>query len=86
MEHGGAGVDGVGGERGILREKCCQEAAVAVAEDEGASAAGELGEKVEAAAFEGEAQGEVFEPAVRAGDSVEVGVRRCQLCVLRCQK
>jgi hypothetical protein len=73
MEHGGAGVDSVGLEVGVLREETGEEAAVAVAEDEGGFLMGEGGEVVEAGSLESGAEGEVFEPAIRAGYGVEVG-------------
>ena len=38
---------------------------------------GQLFEEMKAAAFEGAAEGQVFEPTVRAGDAVEVGLRLC---------
>jgi hypothetical protein len=84
-EHGGADVHGVGGNRGILREKGGEKAAVPVAEEERAAAVRELRQEVEAAPFERAAQGKVFEPAIGAGDAVKVG-RRCQLSVsvIRC--
>jgi len=81
-EHGGAAVDGIRGECAVLGKERGEEAAVAVAKDEGAGAAGEAGKEVKTAVFESAAEGEVFEPAVGAGDTVEAkGV--CQLSVLR---
>ena len=73
FEHDGAGVDRVGFDGGVLSEQACEEAAIAVAEDECVAAVRELREEVEAAALEGSAEGEVFEPAVGASDAVEVG-------------
>jgi hypothetical protein len=49
LEHGGAGVDCIGLEVGVLGEELGEEAAVAVAEDEGALLLEETGEGVEAA-------------------------------------
>ena len=73
FEHGSAGVDCVGVEVRIGAEKPSQKAAVSIAEDEGAFLLEELGEEVDAALFEGAAEGEVFEPAVGAGYEIEVG-------------
>jgi hypothetical protein len=75
LEHGGAGVDGIGVEVTVLREELREKAAVSVAEDEGSLLLEEVGEVLEAAAFEGAAEGEVFEPAVRASYKVEVYFR-----------
>jgi hypothetical protein len=72
FEHSGADVDGIGVEVMVLREKLSEEAAVSVAEDEGSLLLKEVGQVVEAAAFEGSAEGEVFEPAIRASYGVEV--------------
>ena len=57
---------------GVGGEEAGEEAAVAVAEDEGAARVASCGRKWVAAALEGGAEGEVFEPAIRAGDEVEV--------------
>jgi hypothetical protein len=73
LEHGGAGVDCVCVEVGVGGEEAGEEATVAVAEDQGAAAVEETGEEVVAGAFEGSGEGEVFEPAVGAGDAIEVG-------------
>jgi hypothetical protein len=54
----------------------CEEAAVSVTKDEGAAAGlmvEELREVVAAGVFEGSAEGEIFEPAIGAGDRIEVG-------------
>jgi hypothetical protein len=72
FEHSGAGVDGVGLEAWVLCEELSEEATVSVAEDEGSLLLEESGEVVDAAALEGSAEGEVFEPAIRAGYMVEV--------------
>ena len=79
MKHGKADVDCVGAEVGIGCEQTSEETTVAVAEDEGGVAIGERGEEVIAAAGERGAEGEVFEPAVGAGDGVKVwgGFLRC---------
>jgi len=74
-EHGGAGVDGVGFQLRVLCEESSEEAAVSVAEDECTLLLEESGEVVEAAVFEGSSQGEVFEPAIWAGDWVEADLR-----------
>jgi hypothetical protein len=74
LEHGGAGVDRVGVEARILSEELGEEAAVAVAKDEGSLALEEAWQVVEAAVLESAAQGDVFEPAVRTRDVVEVGL------------
>jgi len=95
VEHGGAGVDGEGVEVGLAGEELGEESAVAVAEDEGVVAWRELREEVGAGALEEGAEGEVFSPAVEAGDVVEVrlfhlakgrrrrGVRRTRSAVAR---
>lgn len=72
-EHGGAEVDGVGVERWVAGEEAGEEAAVAVAEYEGLASVEEMGEEVLAAVLEGTAEGEVLEPAIGAGDAVEIG-------------
>jgi hypothetical protein len=56
-----------------LREELSEEAAVAVAEDEGSLLVEHSREVVKAAAFESSSEGEVFEPAIRVGDVIEVG-------------
>jgi FKBP-type peptidyl-prolyl cis-trans isomerase 2 len=75
VQHGGAGVDGEGVEVGLLGEEAGQEAAVAVAEDEGSVAWGKLREEVVPGAGEERAEGEVLGPAVEVGDAVEVRLR-----------
>jgi hypothetical protein len=67
-KHGGAGVDCVGVEVGIVREELGEEAAVSVAEDESAVVVEELREIVEAAVFERPAEGKVLEPAIGTGN------------------
>jgi len=74
FEHGGAGVHDVGLEVRVLRDELSEKAAVSVAEDEGSPLLEESGEIVEAAAFEGSAEGEVFEPAIGASNEVKVGL------------
>ncbi len=66
VEHGGAEIDGVGVEMGVAGEQMREESAVSVTEDQGAAGLEELREEVEAAAMEEGAEGEVFEPAIRA--------------------
>ena len=75
-EHGGAEVDGVDEDIWIVGEKRRGEAAVSVAEDEGAAAAAERGEEAGAGAMESAAEGEGFEQTVGASEEVEVGRRR----------
>ena len=60
---------------GVGGQELGEEAAVAVAEDEGLVAGWELREEVGAGALEEGAEGEVFGVAVDAGDGIEVG--RC---------
>jgi hypothetical protein len=72
VEHGGAAIDGEGLEVGLVSEELGEEATVAVAEDEGAVARGELREEVIAGAEEERAEGEVLGPAIEAGYAVEV--------------
>jgi hypothetical protein len=74
FEHGGAGVHDVGLEVRVLREELSEETTVSVAEDEGSPLLEESGKIVEAAAFEGSAESEVFEPAIGAGYEVKVGL------------
>ena len=76
LEHAGAGVDGESLKRGVLVEKFGEEAAVAVAEDEGAAAGGEQRKEVVASVKKHGAEREVLGPAVDAGDGVEVGLVR----------
>jgi hypothetical protein len=73
LEHGGADVDGECAAVRVAKEKLLEEAAVAVAEDEGVVAWGESGEEVGAGALEEGAEGQVFGVAVDAGYGVEVG-------------
>ena len=73
VEHGGAEVDGVGVELRAAREKLGEKAPVPITEQEGSASLEEAREEVEATALEEGAEGEVFEPAVGAGDAVEVG-------------
>lgn len=68
VEHGGAEVDGVGLEMAVAGQEGCEKAAVSVAEDESLAGCEEAWKKVKAAAVKGSAEGEVFEPAVWAGD------------------
>lgn len=71
LEHAGAGVDGEGVEVGVGAQEGMEEAAVAVAEDEGVAGGEEIGEEVLAGAAEERTKGEEFEDAVGAGDAVE---------------
>jgi hypothetical protein len=57
MEHGGAGVDSFGLEVGVLSEELGEEAAVAVAQDEGGFLLGQTWEVVEARLVEDWAEG-----------------------------
>jgi hypothetical protein len=72
VEHLRAEVDGDGVEAGVGCQQAGEEAASAVAEDEGSAGVEETGEEVEAAALEGRSESEVLEPAVGAGYAVEV--------------
>ena len=72
LEHGGAGVYGVHFDDGVRGEELGGEAAVSVTQDEGFFLLEQTWEEVEAAMFEGAAEGEVFKPAIGAGDEVEV--------------
>lgn len=74
MDHGGAGVDGVGVDTGIGGHQGSEETAISIAEDERPLLMEQAREKVQAAAFESTAEGEVFEPTIRTGDEIEVGV------------
>jgi hypothetical protein len=73
LKHDGAGVDGIGVEMRIVFEELGEETAVSVAQDQGVAAIEEIREVVIAAVFEGTAEREVFEPAIRFSDVVEVG-------------
>jgi hypothetical protein len=75
MEHGGAGVDGQDVEVRLVVKEFSEEATVAIAEDEGVGARGELRKEVGAGALEERAEGEVFGPAVETRDAIEVGLR-----------
>ncbi len=66
VEHGGAEIDGIGVEVRVAGEQIREKSAVPVAEYESAAGIEELREEVQAAAMEGGAEGEVFEPAIRA--------------------
>jgi hypothetical protein len=57
----------------VAGEELREEAAVSIAKDESLFLLEEVREIVEAAAFEEAAEGEVFEPAIGAGDEIEVG-------------
>ena len=76
VEHRGAGVDGGGVQRGVLLHQSSEEAAVAIAQDEGVRAALELRKEVEADVLQQSTQREVLRPAIEACDTVEVGRRR----------
>ena len=73
VEHRGAGVDGFGLDVAVLSEELREETAVTVTENEGGFLLEEVMEVVEASLLERWAEGEVFEPAIGAGDGVEVG-------------
>ena len=77
LQHGGADVYGIGVELTIAFEELGEEAAVAVAENQGSSTIVEAWEEVGAGALEQGAEGEVLKPAVGAGDGVEVGLGVC---------
>lgn len=62
-------------EGGIAQEELSEEAAVAVAEDEGVARMAEFAEQCGAGALEQRAEGEVFGGAVDGGYAVEVGLR-----------
>jgi hypothetical protein len=72
MKHGGTGVDGVGMDTGIGSHQGGEETAISIAEDERLLLIQQAREKVQAAAFESMPEGEVFEPAIRTGDEIEV--------------
>ena len=72
-EHSGARVDGRGVKIRVLLEESGDEAAVAIAEDNGVAGSGYSGKEVRAGALEKWAEGEVLGPAVEAGYAVEVG-------------
>jgi hypothetical protein len=74
VEHGCAGVDCEGLELGLGGEELSEEAAVAVAQREGATAVGELGEEMGAGALEEGSEAEVFGPAVEVGYAVKVRI------------
>jgi hypothetical protein len=74
LQHGGADVDGVGVELGVALKELGEEAAVTIAQDQGSSTIVEAWEEVGAGALEEGTERKVFEPAVGAGDGVEVGL------------
>src|ERR1700731_2543185 len=72
LQHGRTNVDGVDANVGISREKTRGEAAIAIAKNQSAAATRELGKKMRATALKRGAEGEVFEPAVRPREAVEI--------------
>lgn len=72
LEHLRAAVYSVGMDVGIGSQERSEKAAVSITDNEGAFLIEKERKKVQPAAFEGTAEGEVFEPAIRPGDPVEV--------------
>ena len=72
-KHGGASVDGVYVDSGVLLEEAGGEAAVPVAQDECATGCGGLVQECSAGPGEKGAEGEQFHPAIEIGEAVEVG-------------
>ena len=71
-QHGGADVDGGDMDRCVCGEESGGEASVSIAKDEGSFLVEDRGEVAEAAVYQGFTEGEVFEPAIWAGDVVEI--------------
>jgi len=75
MEHRGAAIDGIGMKVRSGSHQLGQKAPVSVAKDESPILIEQMGKEVQTAAFEAAAKGKVLEPAIGAGDEVEVGMR-----------
>lgn len=73
VQHGAASVDGIDLHCGVVAQQLGEETAVSVAKDESVVVAEEMGQEVEASALQERTEGEVFKPAIGAGDTVEVG-------------
>jgi hypothetical protein len=73
MKHCGATIDGIGTKVGSGGHQLGQKAPIAVSQYEDLLLIEEIGKKVQAAAFEAMAKGEVFEPPIGAGYEVEAG-------------
>lgn len=74
-KHRGTGINGIGMKFGSGSHQLCQKSSVAIAKDEGLFLIPQMGEKMETATLKTAAKGKVFEPAIRAGYEVEVGMR-----------
>ncbi len=72
LKHNGAGVDCIGLEVRVVREKLGEEAAVSIAQDQCVAPVEKLRKVLGAAALERLAKGEIFEPAIGFRDVVEV--------------
>lgn len=81
-EHRSAGVYRIGVKMSIDCKELGEEASISVTENQGSVLLEEMGEEVKATTFQGAPEGEVFEPAVRAGYEVEIGFRshQCLIC------
>ena len=73
IEHRGARIDGVSGELWVLREEPGGKATVAIPEEESVATVFQVREEVSAGLLEEGAKGDVFEPAIGAGNPVEIG-------------
>jgi len=74
-KHRGAAIDGVGMKLGSGGQQFSEKTSVSVAKDKSLLLIEEMEKEAPAAAFEAAAEGEVFEPAIRASYEVEVGAR-----------
>lgn len=72
LKHGDARVDRIGSKMRVVREQLGEKAAVAVAQDQCAATIAELRKEVSAAPFKRSTERQVLEPAIRAGDEIEV--------------
>lgn len=71
-KHGDARVDRVGSKMPVVREQLGEKAAVSVAQDQRAATVAELRKEMSAAPFKRSTERQVLEPAIRAGDEIEV--------------
>lgn len=75
LEHGCAGVYSIGVDIWVRDHEGREETPVSVAENERSFLTNEIWEEMQAAAFEGTAEGKIFEPSVRTRDPIEVRSR-----------
>ncbi len=71
-QHGLAGVDYIRGESRVGCQQTCQEASIAVPQDQSTAGPSQMAELGIAAALEQGTKAQVFEPAVGTGDRIEI--------------